>query len=114
MDLSNNNNLSVIQWNSGGLSHSKLQEFKDFLHDKNPHIVLLSETHWKENKNKKKKTKNPDPSSMVTTSSEPIVRKAKEVVWLSSSTRPYLSKKLPYLKLTAWRLLEYLSARTRA
>ena len=55
MDLSNNNNnLSVIQWNSGGLSHSKLQEFKDFLHDKNPHIVLLSETHWKENKNKEK------------------------------------------------------------
>ena len=61
MDLSNNNNLSVIQWNSGGLSHSKLQEFKDFLHDKNPHIVLLSETHWKENKNKEKENKKSGP-----------------------------------------------------
>ena len=31
------------------------------MHDKNPHIVLLSETHWKENKNKKKENKKSGP-----------------------------------------------------
>ena len=38
--------LICIQWIARELTKSRLQEFKHFLHTKNPHIVLLSEIHW--------------------------------------------------------------------
>lgn len=40
--------LKIIQWNARSLYKSKLQEFKYNLLLTNPHIVLLSETHWKD------------------------------------------------------------------
>jgi len=40
--------LRIIQWNARGLYRSRLEEFKNQLRHHNPHIVLLSETHWKD------------------------------------------------------------------
>jgi len=40
--------LKIIQWNARGLYRSRLEEFKNQLRYHNPHIVLLSETHWKD------------------------------------------------------------------
>lgn len=40
--------LKIVQWNARSLYKSKLQEFKYNLLLTNPHIVLLSETHWKD------------------------------------------------------------------
>lgn len=42
-------NLSVVQWNSRGLTRAKLIEFKNCLRTLNPDVVLLSETHWSDN-----------------------------------------------------------------
>lgn len=39
--------LKILQWNARGLYKSRLEEFKNNLRSHNPHIVLLSETHWK-------------------------------------------------------------------
>lgn len=39
--------LKILQWNARGLYKSRLEEFKNNLRFHNPHIVLLSETHWK-------------------------------------------------------------------
>jgi hypothetical protein len=41
--------LKIIKWNARSLYKSKLQEFKCILKLTNPHIVLLSETHWRDN-----------------------------------------------------------------
>ncbi len=38
----------LLQWNARSLYKSKLVEFKQQLRDLNPHVVLLSETHWKD------------------------------------------------------------------
>ena len=40
--------IKILQWNARGLFRAKLQEFKANLHKHNPLIVLLSETHWKD------------------------------------------------------------------
>ena len=37
----------IIQWNARGLYRSRLEEFRNNLCSINPHIILLSETHWK-------------------------------------------------------------------
>jgi len=42
--------LSIIQWNARSLLNTRLEEFREYLHNFNPMIVLLSETFWKENK----------------------------------------------------------------
>lgn len=40
--------LSILQWNARSLYRAKLEEFKANLRVTNPSIVLLSETHWKD------------------------------------------------------------------
>ena len=46
-DNGSHHTLSCVQWNAPGLTISCLEEFKNDLSFHNPHIVLLSETHWK-------------------------------------------------------------------
>lgn len=40
--------LKIIQWNARSLYKSKLQEFKFNIRTSNPHIVLISETFWRD------------------------------------------------------------------
>jgi exonuclease III len=40
--------IKIIQWNARSLYKSKLQEFKYNIRCLNPHIVLLSETFWRD------------------------------------------------------------------
>ena len=42
------NPIKLLQWNARSLYRSKLEEFKNNLRKINPHLVLLSETHWNE------------------------------------------------------------------
>jgi len=42
--------LSIIQWNARSLLKVRLEEFREYLHEVNPTIVLLSETFWKKNR----------------------------------------------------------------
>lgn len=40
--------IKIIQWNARGLYKGKLEELKYYLRKFNPHFVLLSETHWRD------------------------------------------------------------------
>lgn len=45
--------IKILQWNARGLYRSRLEELKNNLRVHNPHIVLLSETHWRDQYNVK-------------------------------------------------------------
>ena len=46
LEITTTENFKCLQWNSRGLTKSKLEEFRHYLSLVNPEVALLSEKHW--------------------------------------------------------------------